>query len=106
MSLRSATMGRLDAHGFAGSSPTISARWIAEDPAMLCEQSTHLWIGRFAVRLMALRETISMPTAVARAVAAHAYAGDLRPEDAARLDAAVPTWRLPSTPSSHTNLTR
>ena len=81
-------------------------RWIAEDQAMLCKESTHLWIGRFAVRLMALRKTISMPTAVARAVNAYGYACDLRPEDAARLDAAVFTWRLPSTPSSHANLAR
>jgi hypothetical protein len=63
---------------------------------MLCEESNHLWLGRFALRLTQLRTDISWPRAVMRAVAAHAYCSDLEPEYAALLDASVATWSLPS----------
>ena len=62
---------------------------------MLCDQKTHIWLGRFCVRLMELRQSIPLPAAVTRAVAAHAHSSDLAPEEAARIDAAVPTWNLP-----------
>jgi hypothetical protein len=69
---------------------------------MLCQQTTHQWLGRFALRLMQLRQDISLPTAVTRAVYAHAHSSDMPPEDAAQLDAAVSTWRLPRTPRAYT----
>jgi len=70
---------------------------------MLCEQTTHQWLGRFAVRLMQLRQNISLPAAVTRAVCFHAHSSDMLPEAAAQLDAAVLTWRLPPTPAAYTN---
>lgn len=70
---------------------------------MLCEQTTHQWLGRFAVRLMQLRQNISLPAAVTRAVCSHAHSSDMLPEAAAQLDAAVSTWRLPPTPVAYTN---
>ncbi len=54
---------------------------------MLCKDSTHLWLGRFAMRLTTLRPDIQWPRAVMRAVAAHAYTCDLDPDYAAFLDA-------------------
>jgi hypothetical protein len=63
--------------------------------AMLCDETTHLWLGRFCVRLMQLRGSMSLREAVSRAVAAHGRFADMIPEDAAQLDAAVATWRLP-----------
>jgi hypothetical protein len=56
---------------------------------MLCEASNHLWLGRFSVELMRLRDGLSLPGAVSRAVHAHAHALHLRPEDAAAVDAAL-----------------
>ncbi len=54
---------------------------------MLCKASNHLWLGRFSVELMRLREGLSLPGAVSRAVYAHAHSGHLGPEDAAANDA-------------------
>jgi hypothetical protein len=54
---------------------------------MYCDETNHLWLGRFAVRLMQLRQDMTLPSAVARAVKAHGYASDLGPERAAELDA-------------------
>ena len=62
---------------------------------MIEDLSTHQWLGRFAVRLMHLRQDIPLPHAVTRAVAAHGHSGELKPEDAAQIDAAVKTWALP-----------
>ena len=56
---------------------------------MLCDQTTHLWLGRFSVRLMQLREGLALPAAVRRAVAARAHSRAMLPEHAARIDAAV-----------------
>ena len=47
---------------------------------MLCHQSTHEWLGRFAVRLMQLRQDISLPHAVKRAVVVYGQA--FKPSDA------------------------
>ena len=54
---------------------------------MQCEQKNHLWLGRFAVRLMELRQDITLSAAVGRAVRAHGWAAELRPEAAAEIDA-------------------
>jgi hypothetical protein len=62
---------------------------------MLCEASNHLWLGRFSVELMRLRDGLSLPGAVSRAVRAHAHALHLRPEDAAAVDAALLARREP-----------
>lgn len=70
-------------------------------PSMLCENTTHHWLGRFAVRLMQLRQNISLPVAVARAVRAYAHSSDMVPEAAAQLDATVSSWRLPPTPVAY-----
>lgn len=67
---------------------------------MLCDQTTHLWLGRFSVRLMQLREGLTLSAAVRRAVAAHAHSRDMMPEQAARIDAAVVSWTLPRSSSS------
>lgn len=68
---------------------------------MLYQQNTHQWLGRFAVRLMQLRQNISLPAAVARAVRAYAHSSEMLPEAAAQLDAAVSAWRLPPTPRAY-----
>ena len=73
------------------------------NPSVLCEhrlpmvgdQSTHEWLGQFAVRLMRLRQDISRPCAVPRAVVAHGHSSDLMPEEAAKIDAAVSALKLP-----------
>ena len=54
---------------------------------MQCEQKNHLWLGRFAVHLMELRQDLTLPAAVGRAVRAHGWAAELRPEAAAEIDA-------------------
>ena len=64
--------------------------------AMHCDKKNHLWLGRFAVRLMQIRQEMTLSSAVARAVKAHGYAAELHPERAAELDATVPTWRKPT----------
>jgi hypothetical protein len=56
---------------------------------MLCDQSSHVWLGRFSLRLMQLRPGLSMPRAVTRAVHAFALSSDLNPEQVATMDAAV-----------------
>ncbi len=71
---------------------------------MLCKASNHLWLGRFSVELMRLREGLSLPGAVSRAVYAHAHSGHLGPEDAAVCDAALLAKRghvAPSGPRNH-----
>ena len=65
---------------------------------MVCDQSTHLWLGRFCVQLMRLRQDASLGFAVRRAVTAFAHSRDLLPEDAARLDAAVLSSAQPPRP--------
>jgi len=57
--------------------------------------SSHLWLGRFCVRLMQLRQDISLPRAVTRAVAAFAHASRQVPEVAAEIDFAVATRAAP-----------
>ena len=54
---------------------------------MLCEQSTHVWLGRFSQRLMQLYPGIKWRTAVARGVYAFPHAHELTSEEAARFDA-------------------
>jgi hypothetical protein len=66
---------------------------LRHDVGMYCNETNHLWLGRFAVRLMQLRQDMTLPSAVARAVKAHGYAADIGPERAAELDASVPMWR-------------
>lgn len=56
---------------------------------MICEQANHLWLGRFSVALMKLRQGTSLPAAVSRAVAAHGHLHDLPPEEAAAIEARV-----------------
>jgi len=56
---------------------------------MLCDQSTHVWLGRFSLRLMQLRPSISWPSAVTRAVQAFALSSDLNPEQMAAIHAAI-----------------
>jgi hypothetical protein len=56
---------------------------------MLCDQTTHLWLGRFSLRLMQLLPGLSMPRAVTRAVHAFGLSSDLNPEQMATIDAAV-----------------
>jgi hypothetical protein len=56
---------------------------------MICEQQNHLWLGRFSVALMKLREGTSLPAAVSRAVVAHEHLGDMVPEEAAAIEARV-----------------
>lgn len=56
---------------------------------MYCEKKNHLWLGRFAVRLMQLRQDMTLSSAVARAVKAHAYAADMAPETAAERDVSL-----------------
>jgi hypothetical protein len=74
--------------------------------SMLCDHSTHQWLGRFALQLMQLRQNMSLPQAVTRAVAAHAHASDLSPEEAARLDAEVTSWNLPTVPRANGRASR
>jgi len=52
-------------------------------------QSTHHWLGRFAVELMKLRHDISIRYAVGRAVQVYGHSSDLAPEIAAQIDAKV-----------------
>ncbi len=71
---------------------------------MLCKVSNHLWLGRFSVELMRLREGLSLPNAVSRAVYAHAHASHLSPEDAAAREAVLLATRehcAPSGPRNH-----
>ncbi len=56
---------------------------------MLCKVTNHLWLGRFSVELMRLREGLSLPSAVSRAVYAHGHSSHLRPEEAAAFDASL-----------------
>jgi len=58
-------------------------------------QSSHLWLGRFCIRLMQLRRDMTLPRAVTRAVAAHAHSSHLRPEAAAEMDAVAAQWVPP-----------
>jgi len=62
---------------------------------MQYKSSSHLWLGRFCIRLMQLRQDISLPRAVTRAVAAHAHSSHLRPEAAAEMDAVAAQWVPP-----------
>lgn len=50
--------------------------------------SSHQWLGRFAVELMRLRGDLTLPTAVDRAVRAYVRWHDSPPEEAARRYAA------------------
>jgi hypothetical protein len=54
---------------------------------MICRQENHLWLGRFSVALMRLRQGTSLPAAVSRAVRAHERLHDMDPEDAAVVEA-------------------
>jgi len=65
---------------------------------MHCKQSTHLWLGRFCIRLMQLRHDMTLPRAVTRAVAAYGHSSDLSPEVAAEIDAAAAGWVQPPVP--------
>jgi hypothetical protein len=56
---------------------------------MLCNETNHLWLGRFSTRLVQLRQDISWRRAVMRAVAAHPYLSDLAPEKAALLESRI-----------------
>jgi len=62
---------------------------------MQCKQSSHLWLGRFCIRLMQLRRDMTLPRAVTRAVAAHAHSSHLPPEAAAAMDAVAARWVPP-----------
>ena len=73
---------------------------------MLGDQSTHEWLGQFAVRLMRSRQDISLPCAISRAVVAHGHSSDLMPEEAAKIDAAVSALRLPSKVPCYSNPVR
>lgn len=56
---------------------------------MICAQTNHLWLGRFSVALMKLRNGTSLPAAVSRAVVAHEHLHDMIPEEAAAIEATV-----------------
>ena len=53
---------------------------------MLCKQSNHDWLGRFAIHLMRMHDDVSLPEAVRRAVVAHGHAASLPPEEAAAIE--------------------
>jgi hypothetical protein len=58
------------------------------------QQSSHLWLSRFAIRFLQLRPEVAWQRAVSRGVAAYAHASDLNPEAVARVNARVSTWVL------------
>jgi hypothetical protein len=73
---------------------------------MICEQSNHQWLGRFAIRLMQLDDDVTLPQAVRRAVAAHAHAGDMLPEEAAGIELSIAGGRRQQPPVDHNALAR
>ncbi len=65
--------------------PTRNAYRPHKNVAMVHNQSSHSWLGRFCVQLMRLNPDLNVLVAVKHAVATQPYAGDLEPERAARL---------------------
>jgi hypothetical protein len=51
-------------------------------------QSSHVWIARFCVRLIRLQPATSLGDAIRRAVTIYPHSGELEPEHAAQLAAA------------------
>ena len=76
-------------------------RWSAAHRAGMIAIMEHAhtargWLGRFAVRIMQLRNEVPLYEAANRAVVVRAYASNLLPERAAELDATVPSWQAPA----------
>lgn len=68
--------------------------------------SSHLWLSRFSVRLLAQRPDMPWQRAVARAVVAYGHSSDIAPEEAADIDARVTTWFTVSRPPDNPDAAR
>ena len=75
------------AHREMRSPPTAQGVPPPQHASMPPNQSSHAWIARFCARMLQLRPEVRIRVAIRRAVTACAYVGDMRPEEAAGVDA-------------------